>query len=103
MNYQLSKGDFFPVFILTRSHGDLPPFVPPGHHLHPGCDQQEVPEYSDQPSLPGSPADLHQLRLQQEENLWRPKNFILSQAELGQHAPQRSGSAWNPHFLDDSS
>ena len=66
------------VFSLTSSHHHLPSFVPPGHHLHPGSDQQEVTEYSYQPSLSYSSADVHIHRLYQAKNLWRQKNFILS-------------------------
>ena len=86
------------VSSLTRSHHHLPSFVPPGHHLHPGSDQQEVIEYSHQSSLPSSSTDFHLLLLLQSEDMWRQKNCILSQAEYRQHASQCSGFAWNRHY-----
>ena len=98
MNTSL-KALIFSVFSLTRSHHHLPSLVPLGHHLHPGSDQQEVTEHSHQPSLPHSSSDVHMLYLRKTKNLWRQKDFILSQAELGQHASQRSGSACNRHYL----
>ena len=96
---QLSKGEFSPGFRLTRSHRDLPTFIPPGHHLHPGSDQQEVTEHSDQPSLPGSSAHIHLFLLRQTPDMWRQKNCILSQAEYRKHHTQYSGSAWNLPYL----
>ena len=84
-------------FSLLSSHHNLPPAVPHCHLLHPGPDQQEVTEYSDQPSLPGSPPNLHLLLLLQTEDIWRQKNCILSQAEYRKYGTQWSLS-WNHLF-----
>ena len=91
------------VFSLTSSHHHLPSFVPLGHLLYHGSEQQEVTDYSDQPSLSCSTADIHLPVLLQTEDMWRQKNCILSQDEYCQHASHRIGSSWNPHYLEDKS
>ena len=88
-------------FSLPRSHRDLPPFIPPGHHLHREPDQQEVTEYSDQPSLSCSPTNIHHVLLLQTQDMWRQKNCPLSQAEYSQHASQCF--SWNHPYLGDRS
>ena len=88
-------------FSFINSYHDIPT-VPPGHHLHSGSDQQEVTAYSDQPSLPCSPTNIHLLLILQTQDMWRQKSRPLSQAEYCQH-PTQCQSSWNHHWLIDSS